>query len=166
MYLGISASKFDELRKASRICPARIIGGRKVWDIRALGDIRVVPAGKRARRRLDDCRMSPVAFRPCPAGFPPGCVEDRDRHGNIRIYYRAKGSPKVRLRGTPWLGEFMAEYEAAKAETAPSLRKGINPGTWRWLCVKYFTECADYLRYDDRQKRVRRGIWRQRSMNL
>jgi hypothetical protein len=39
MYLGISASKFDELRKASRICPARIIGGRKVWDIRALDEI-------------------------------------------------------------------------------------------------------------------------------
>src|SRR3954470_2770568 len=93
-----------------------------------------------------------------PHRLPPGCIEDRDRHGNIRIYYRAKGRSKVRLRGTPWTAEFMAEYDSAKAEAAPSLRKGINPGTWRWLCVKYFAECADYLRLDERTKRVRRGI--------
>ena len=36
--------------------------------------------------------------------------------------------------------------------------EGIIPGTWRWLCVRYFAECADYLRLDDRTKRVRRGI--------
>jgi hypothetical protein len=34
-----------------------------------------------------------------PRRLPPGCVEDRDRHGKIRIYFRAKGTPKVRLRG-------------------------------------------------------------------
>jgi integrase len=28
----------------------------------------------------------------------------------------------------------------------------------RWICVKYFAECADYLQLDDRTKRVRRGI--------
>ena len=52
----------------------------------------------------------------------------------------------------------MAEYDAAKGETVPTQRKGIAPGTWRWLCVRYFAECADYLRLDDRMKRVRRGI--------
>jgi integrase len=93
-----------------------------------------------------------------PRRLPPGCIEDRDRHGNIRIYFRAKNRPKIRLRSTPWTAEFMAEYDAAKGEPALTMRKGINPGTWRWLCVKYFTECTDYLRYDDRQKRVRRGI--------
>lgn len=93
-----------------------------------------------------------------PRRLPPGCVEDRDRHGNIRIYYRAKRKPKVRLRGTPWTAEFMAAYEAAKAETAPSLRKGINPGTWRWLCVKYFAECTDYKLLDEKTQRIRRWI--------
>jgi hypothetical protein len=93
-----------------------------------------------------------------PRRLPPGCVEDRDRHGNFRIYYRAKGRPKVRLRGVPWTPEFMAEYEAAKAAPEPSRLKGIPPNTWRWLCIRYFAECADYLRYDDRQKRVRRGL--------
>jgi excisionase family DNA binding protein len=35
-YLGISPSKFDELRKDGRVGAARLIDGRKVWDIRAL----------------------------------------------------------------------------------------------------------------------------------
>ena len=48
-----------------------------------------------------------------PRRLPPGCVEDADRHGTVRIYYRAKGRPpKVRLRGTPWTAEFMAAYFA------------------------------------------------------
>ncbi|GMO57951.1 hypothetical protein [Bradyrhizobium ottawaense] len=35
-YLGISPSKFDELRKDGRVGAARLIDGRKVWDIYAL----------------------------------------------------------------------------------------------------------------------------------
>ena len=93
-----------------------------------------------------------------PRRLPPECVEDRDRHGNIRIYYRAKGKPKVRLRGTPWSQDFMAQLDSAKAEIGPLTRTGITPATWRWLCTKYFAECADYLRLDERTKRVRRGI--------
>jgi integrase len=91
-----------------------------------------------------------------PRRLPHGCVEDRDRHGNIRIYYRAKGRPKARLRGTPWTPEFMAEYETAKGHSPPVTTNEIVPGTWRWLCVKYFAECADYLRLDRRTQR--RGI--------
>jgi hypothetical protein len=36
MYLGISPSKFDDLRKDGRVGGPRLIDGRKVWDIRAL----------------------------------------------------------------------------------------------------------------------------------
>src|SRR6266508_2092592 len=98
------------------------------------------------------------ALSDMPRRLPPGCVEDRDRHGNIRIYYRAKGRPKVRLRGTPWSPDFMAQLDSAEAEQEQVTRKEITPGTWRWLCVKYFVECADYVRLDERTKRVRRGI--------
>jgi hypothetical protein len=35
-YLGISPSKFDELRKDGRVGPARLIDGRKVWDVHDL----------------------------------------------------------------------------------------------------------------------------------
>jgi integrase len=52
----------------------------------------------------------------------------------------------------------MTEYEAAKSLVLPIERKGINSGTWRWLCVKYFAESADYKQLDDRTKRVRRNI--------
>ncbi len=38
MYLGISPSKFDELRKDGRVGPAKLIDGRKVWDIRTLDE--------------------------------------------------------------------------------------------------------------------------------
>jgi integrase len=94
-----------------------------------------------------------------PRRLPQGCVEDRDRHGNIRIYFRAKGQPKIRLHGIPWTPQFMAEYEAAKmAIPQPSKLKHIAPNTWRWLCIKYFAECPDYKRLDSRTQHVRRLI--------
>jgi hypothetical protein len=36
IYLGISASTFDELRSRCLIEPPRVIKGRKLWDIREL----------------------------------------------------------------------------------------------------------------------------------
>ena len=36
MYLGVSASTFDELRSTGKIDPPRLIKGRKLWDIREL----------------------------------------------------------------------------------------------------------------------------------
>jgi hypothetical protein len=38
MYLGISPSKFDEMRKDGRIGPAKVIDGRKVFDVRTLDE--------------------------------------------------------------------------------------------------------------------------------
>jgi len=93
-----------------------------------------------------------------PRRLPAGCVEDRDRHGNIRIYYRVKGRPKVRLRGTPWTPEFMAAYDDAMGGARKPARSGIGVGTWRWLCTKYFAECADYKRLDPRTRHVRRLV--------
>jgi hypothetical protein len=36
MYIGISPSKFDQMRADGRIGPAKLIDGRKVFDIRDL----------------------------------------------------------------------------------------------------------------------------------
>ena len=36
IYLGCSPSKFDDLRRDGRVGPARLIDGRKVWDVREL----------------------------------------------------------------------------------------------------------------------------------
>jgi hypothetical protein len=38
MYLGISPSKFDQLRKDGRVGPPRFIDGRKVYDIAILDE--------------------------------------------------------------------------------------------------------------------------------
>jgi hypothetical protein len=35
-YLGISPSKFNEMRKDGRAGPPRLIDGRKIWDVRDL----------------------------------------------------------------------------------------------------------------------------------
>jgi integrase len=102
--------------------------------------------------------MSTIAFPSMPRRLPPGCIEDRDRHGNIRIYFRLKGRSKVRLRATPWTLEFMAEYEAAKGQPGLSHVAKVSSGTWRWLCIRYFSECTEYKLLDDRTKRVRRAI--------
>jgi integrase len=95
-----------------------------------------------------------------PRRLPPGCVEDVDRHGNIRVYYRAKGKRKVRLRNSPWTPEFMAEYESAKTLISPTPPhvSTLKPETWRWLCARYFSECIEYKRLDSRTQRVRRLI--------
>lgn len=76
-------------------------------------------------------------------------IEDEDRHGNVRVYFRMKGKPKVRLRekfGTP---EFMIEYECAKSGR-PYKGKAIeSPVTspaaarsFKWLCQQYFRRAA------------------------
>ena len=93
-----------------------------------------------------------------PRRLPLGCVEDRDRHGNIRIYYRAKGRRKVRLRGMPWTPEFMAQLDNAKTKQQPISSMEAAPGTWRWLCLNFFTECTDFKRLDARTRRVRRSM--------
>src|SRR5262245_25204308 len=96
-----------------------------------------------------------------PHRLPPGCSEDRDRHGNVRIYYRRKGFRKVRLLGAPWTPEFMAAYDAATKIAAPAqgiLARPTLPNTWSWLCLRYFAECTDFKRLDPRTQRVRRQI--------
>lgn len=102
--------------------------------------------------------MTDLESPPMPRRLPPGCIEDKDRHGNVRIYFRVKGRPKVRIRGTPWTPEFMAQLDDPRGPPAPSKRDGINTGTWRWLCVRYFAECTEYKLLDHRTQYVRRAI--------
>ncbi|MEI4473328.1 tyrosine-type recombinase/integrase [Frigidibacter sp. MR17.24] len=92
--------------------------------------------------------------------------EDTDRHGNVRVYLRLPGQPKVRLRnkfGTP---EFLKEYQdacaAAKAvaPTAAEKASGVRPivpGSVRALCVLYYRS-AMYHELDERTRKVRRSI--------
>src|ERR1700719_3144389 len=75
-------------------------------------------------------------------------VEDVDRHGNIRIYFRLKkGQPKIRLKALPGTDEFDKEYRRAltaklrppaeAASAGDNLGGPAKPGTLRWLCQQY-----------------------------
>src|SRR3954467_2105970 len=80
-----------------------------------------------------------------PRGLPQYCCEDTDRHGNVRVYFRKPGQPKIRLREMPWTPAFMDQYACVlKGSTRPLVRRA-RPGspaasvTWEWLCKKYMT---------------------------
>lgn len=86
-------------------------------------------------------------------------VEDVDRHGNVRLYYRHNGR-KTRLRGPAGSPEFLADYRTAAAgqkevETAKTGR--VVPRSFRWLCVQYY-KSAMFQELDPRTQKVRRSI--------
>lgn len=87
---------------------------------------------------------------------------DRDRHGNVRLYYRRRvGEPKVRLRHEPGSAEFAAEYAAAhegtqiEIETQGPTRPKV--GTLRWLSVSYLAS-AEFGQLEPSTRRMRRRI--------
>lgn len=49
-----------------------------------------------------------------PKKLPKGVVPDRDRHGNVRLYFRTTGRPRVRLAEMPGTREFDAEVSCAR----------------------------------------------------
>jgi hypothetical protein len=73
----------------------------------------------------------------------PYLCKDRDRHGNVRFYFRRKGHKKIRIKARPGTAEFQAAYDAAKAESdgkalhMPPSEPGPKVGTLRWLCIRY-----------------------------
>ncbi|MDX2307103.1 MAG: site-specific integrase [Hyphomicrobium sp.] len=91
-------------------------------------------------------------------------TQDRDRHGNVRHYFRVAGRPKVRLAGPPGSAAYATHYAACRAalasgEPCPPARQFMpgaasqaeppasaparpTPGTWRWLATDYFRSAA------------------------
>src|ERR1700690_1109613 len=61
---------------------------------------------------------------------------DRDRHGNVRFYFRRPGKTKVRLRGVPGSEEFLAAYKEALSGNDPSQAKAVK--SFEWLCERYY----------------------------
>jgi integrase len=88
-------------------------------------------------------------------------VEDVDRHGNVRVYFRRPGFAKIRLRGLPGTDQFQVAYAAALANTeigaAPSKHNETDPKSMAWLCQHYY-HSADFCRLNPRTRRVRRLI--------
>jgi integrase len=82
---------------------------------------------------------------------------DRDRHGNVRYYFR-RNKKKVRIRAKPGTAEFQAEYERLlKASTPASpVKKPDGPiaGTYEWLCQQYF-QSVDFKQLDPQTQHTR-----------
>ncbi len=74
--------------------------------------------------------------------------EDVDRHGNVRLYFRKRGRPKIRLRETPGTEAFFEEFRAAMAgkpkpkQTGAGLFPSAEPGSLRWLTQEYYKSSA------------------------
>ena len=66
--------------------------------------------------------------------------KDRDRHGNVRYYFRRDGK-KTRIRARPGTLEFQTEYDAflEASNSSKCVAKPDTPkvGTYRWLCEQY-----------------------------
>lgn len=91
-----------------------------------------------------------------------GIVEDTDRHGNVRLYYRVKGKPKVRLREKPGTAAFLREYECAEkgipygeAPVTAASNKPVVARSFRWLCQQYFKRAASTVTVDTMSRRRR-----------
>lgn len=90
----------------------------------------------------------------------PYLVDDPDRHGNPRIYFRRKGCRKVRLHAEPGSDEFLAEYQAAKALTPVPFKSktpAIAPTSLRWLVINYI-KSANFQTLGLSTQTARRGI--------
>ena len=90
-------------------------------------------------------------------------LEDTDRHGNARIYFRRRGQVMIRLRERPGTEAFEREYQQAlHGELVPRSKQDTpapiaQPGTMRWLCQRYYASAA-FQSLGDSTRKVRRGI--------
>lgn len=92
-----------------------------------------------------------------------GVSEDVDRHGNVRVYFRPKDKPKVRLREPFGSAAFMEEYKCAEAgvpyEAAspakPKKRAPAKANTLEHLCQQYYVRGASSVSADTMYRRRR-----------
>ena len=89
----------------------------------------------------------------------PYVCKDRDRHGNVRYYFR-RFDKKIRIRAKPGTSEFQKAYDALLSgsdEQATTTKRQSSPGTLRWLSSEYF-KSVDFAQLDPDTQRVRRQV--------
>jgi integrase len=102
--------------------------------------------------------------------LPAYCIEDKDRHGNWRTYFRRKGQKKIRLFGMVGSPQFNEQYNRAlnggadEAPAAAPAPTGAKHGTWRWLCQAYMAS-AEFKKLTgttpDTRRRILESTWRE-----
>ena len=90
---------------------------------------------------------------------PRYVIEDMDRHGNVRLYFRRKGKPKLRLPPMD-APEFAAAYKAALVgDPTPKAVKitKVASRSLRALCTEYY-QSARFTRLQPNTRKIRRSI--------
>ena len=99
-----------------------------------------------------------------PRLLPKGVSVDRDRHNNVRLYFRATGRPKVRLKEKPGTKEFDDEVSCArlglpyaKNEVEAKRKVGAAPKdqSFEWLVLQYKTRATNRVSPEQLARRVR-----------
>jgi len=91
----------------------------------------------------------------------PYLCKDRDRHGNVRYYFRRNGR-KIRIRARPGSLEFQEAYQglvevSEPARGVPQIIEKPKNGTYRWLCELYLRS-TDFKQLDPKTQHVRRQV--------
>lgn len=100
-----------------------------------------------------------------PIKLPKGVSVDRDRHGNVRLYFRAAGRPKVRLHEKPGTREFDREvacarigirYEPERQKAAEEPQRTTTvEGTLDWLVAQYRVRARNKMEQSQLDRRIR-----------
>lgn len=87
-------------------------------------------------------------------------VRDKDRHGNVRVYVRAPGKAKVRLRAEEGSDAFLQEYRDAMSgarPAKPSRRTAAAPGSFDAILAAAAAS-PEWKALDKREMLTRRQI--------
>ena len=157
-YIGVSSSFFDELVKSGTMPKPIRIKTRTVWDVHQLDQSFEELSSPKDNHGTNYGRWSGqmVTLR---LRFT---VSDKDRHGNIRYYFRRKGEKKVRLDGTPGSTEFIDAYQKALAGLEKSkllVGRPAKPGSFGHVCTLYYSSAVFG------KLNVKTQIWRRRVID-
>ncbi len=133
-YIGVGATKFDQLVADGRMPNAVKIDGQPVWDVRSsIMHLMCCLVTMTATAILGTTDLVKLKVK--------YVVSDTDRNGNVRLYYREPGKRKERLRAAPGPPEFFEELSAAKnsskASTASQSERVADNQFLRWLVTEY-----------------------------
>ena len=129
MYVGVSATKFDELVADGRMPKPKQIDGRKVWDVRKLDlAFDALPDEDGGWFNMGR-RMTKIRLK---------YIKEYRAAGKTYRYFRRKGCLPVQLPGEPGSREFNAAYEAALTEK-PMPANRHNAGTLGRLIAEYYS---------------------------
>jgi hypothetical protein len=83
---------------------------------------------------------------------------DVDRHNNVRVFVRREGR-KSRIRNWTSLEAFLAEYRELldAPRTQENKPQQAAPGSFRWLCQRYY-QSAEFVMLEESTRKVRRRM--------